>query len=91
MKKKLKNLIIKEISYDASLICRKCGQSDKSYWIDNKTSLAHTIAEFLGIKTLEILHSIINDASTMTQGKSDEDAEYIIQKIDDEVMGIPNK
>ncbi len=91
MKEELTRLIERELSYDATLVyeCDRCGNSPKSYWIDHKESLASVIAFYLGLKTTGIILTIIEEASYATDGDRKKDTEYIINRIDDEVMGLP--
>lgn len=90
MKEELLNFIQKEISYDASVeySCDRCGNEPKRYWIDHRESLASNIAEKLGLKIRGDILNIIENASDRTNGKKNEDAEYIVAQIDDGIMGI---
>ncbi len=92
MKEKLIDVIKKELTYDATLIyeCEHCGHAPKNYWIDHKESLSRFISAELNLKNPGQILEIIEDVSSVSKGDKNEDAESIVSKIDDEVVGIPS-
>jgi hypothetical protein len=90
MEKKLRELLINYLDYDASVIyeCEKCGHERKRFWIDHRTVLAHNIAELLGIKMIEAIHEILQEASLMTRGDKKEDTDYIATKINEDIIEL---
>ena len=90
MKEELLKLIEDEISYDASFSyeCEKCSHAPKNYWLDHKDTLARVIAEKLNLKDVTLIHRVLQ--SVYTKGNRKEDALYIVEEIDNHIIGIPN-